>query len=180
VSVPPPSRWSIRSIFLIALCVCIVGVWAWASFIPLSRPGPVVIEPTDRAAERKREREDLRAQEAEIERRQSALLKEIAPLYMEHPWAGRYYAGDGLGVNIDLLIAPKGGCLAVWRGCLGLYGCNWGSVAVRDDRLHVEFERPNTPGEWGHFDCDYTIVGCGEDRFLKPPGGRDELRPTEP
>jgi hypothetical protein len=171
------NRWSIRPLFLIAMCVLIIGVWAWASSIPRVRVD-VRSEP-DHSTGQKREQEDLRAHEVEIERRRSELVSEIARLDMDHPWAGRYYAGDGMGMNIFLLLAPRGGCLATWRGCMGLYGCNWGAVTVDDGRLHVEFTRPNTPGKWGNFDCDFTIVGCGENRFLQPPGQRDVLRLDE-
>lgn len=34
----------------------------------------------------------------------------------EHPWAGEYYEGDGLGTKIALLIAPKNGFVYKWHG----------------------------------------------------------------
>jgi hypothetical protein len=37
-------------------------------------------------------------------------------------FAGTYYNGDGLGVNINLKLAPDGSYTADWHGCLGLYG----------------------------------------------------------
>jgi hypothetical protein len=45
-----------------------------------------------------------------------------------HVWAGEYYFGDGLGVNVSLILAPKFGYVFEWRGCLGLYDRNYGAV----------------------------------------------------
>jgi hypothetical protein len=108
--------------------------------------------------------------------RRIALRSEIRRLGSSHPWAGEYYYGDGLGVNVVLTLAPQGGCVATWRGCLGMYGKNYGPVSIHGDRLHVEFALPNAPGEFGHFDCDFIIEGTGENRLLRPPHGREELR----
>src|SRR5262245_36189497 len=56
----------------------------------------------------------------------SAELKELP----SHPWAGAYYQGDGLGVNLDLDLAPKAGAAFLWRGCLGMYGQNLGPITA--------------------------------------------------
>ncbi|MCP4247770.1 MAG: hypothetical protein GY778_12045 [bacterium] len=56
----------------------------------------------------------------------------------DHPWAGSYYHGDGLGVNADLRIAPESGFVFVWTGCLGVYDRNYGDVVVTD-RGTIEF-----------------------------------------
>jgi hypothetical protein len=61
-------------------------------------------------------------------------------------WAGEYYFGDGLGVNVRALIAPQGGFIFSWTGCLGLYDVNFGSVRAQDDRLTLQFELPNKRG----------------------------------
>jgi hypothetical protein len=37
-------------------------------------------------------------------------------------FAGTYYTGDGLGVNINLTLKPDGSYAADWQGCLGPYG----------------------------------------------------------
>jgi len=69
-------------------------------------------EKADKAAKRQRER----------------ILAEIQNLG-PHDWAGDYYAGDGLGVNITLSLAPTSGYVFEWHGCLGLYDRNYGTVA---------------------------------------------------
>src|SRR5438477_12939061 len=47
----------------------------------------------------------------------------------DHNWAGEYYFGDGLGVNVSLALAPESGFVFSWHGCLGLYDLNYGDVA---------------------------------------------------
>jgi len=53
---------------------------------------------------------------------------EKPPLKMPVPaadaarFAGTYYNGDGLGVNINLTLKPDGSYAADWHGCLGPYG----------------------------------------------------------
>ncbi len=51
----------------------------------------------------------------------------------EHAWAGEYYHGDGLGVNVFLMLAPQAGYLFEWHGCLGLYDRNYGKVSCTDE-----------------------------------------------
>src|SRR5437016_5194826 len=43
-------------------------------------------------------------------------------------WAGTYYVGDGLGVNILIELAPKSGVTYTSHGCMGLYDYNHGDV----------------------------------------------------
>ena len=109
--------------------------------------------------------------EKEIEKRQAPIRAEVARLGARHAWAGRYYGGDGLCENVVLWVAPDSGCVATWYGCLGLYGANWGKIEVQDGRLHVAFERPNTPGEFGDFDTDYELGETDGARSLTPKVG---------
>lgn len=57
----------------------------------------------------------------------------------DHEWAGSYYEGDGLGTNVRLQVAPEGGAVYTWTGCMGLYDFNHGEIVdVADGRLHLE------------------------------------------
>jgi hypothetical protein len=67
---------------------------------------------------------------------------EIAALG-NHEWAGEYYEGDGLGVNVSLILAPKSGYVFEWHGCLGLYDRNYGAVTLKDRRIRLSFTFPN-------------------------------------
>ncbi|NQT37529.1 MAG: hypothetical protein HQ581_08575 [Planctomycetes bacterium] len=60
------------------------------------------------------------------------------------PWSGQYYAGDGLGFNLRLAIAPKAGVVYWSHGCLGLYALNYGSFREKDGRIHLTFEEKGT------------------------------------
>jgi hypothetical protein len=58
-------------------------------------------------------------------------------------WAGEYYNGDGLGVNVSLLLAPRSGYLFEWHGCLGLYDRNYGAVTETNGQLRLSFAFEN-------------------------------------
>ncbi|HJT34141.1 MAG TPA: hypothetical protein VJ783_18990 [Pirellulales bacterium] len=94
------------------------------------------------------------------------ILSEIASLN-DHPWAGEYYCGDGLGVNISLVVAPKSGYLYEWRGCLGLYDRNYGPVACTDGRLRLVFQLPKRESSGGIAD-ELIAVGWGPRQYLIP------------
>jgi len=61
----------------------------------------------------------------------------------DHDWAGEYYFGDGLGVNVSLALAPQSGFVFSWHGCLGLYDLNYGGVAFTDGSVKLLFKYPN-------------------------------------
>jgi hypothetical protein len=73
------------------------------------------------------------------------ILAEIATL-KDHQWAGDYYKGDGLGVNVSFAIAPRSGYVFEWHGCLGLYGLNYGSMVCTNGRITLSFTYRNADG----------------------------------
>lgn len=99
---------------------------------------------------------------AEAQRKR--IQQETATL-KQHPWAGDYYEGDGLGANIRISLAPEAGIAATWHGCLGLYGANRGKVVQRDGVLRFEYEQPNQEG-FGGFPDALRPVRWGERRYL--------------
>lgn len=113
--------------------------------------------------------------EAEANSRSGRILAEISQL-QGHPWAGKYYFGDGLGVNSHLTIAPKSGFVFEWHGCLGCYDRNWGEVQERDGALHLDFHFPN--GQADYSGCAPVLVPLDQDekRYLVEPSQLDEVR----
>jgi hypothetical protein len=91
------------------------------------------------------------------------------------PWAGEYHFGDGLGANVTLVIAPDHGFAAVWTGCLGVYGRSFGSVIQQGDRLLLNHEMPNQPGEFGNFPNVLVPVRRGENFYLVGEQQMDEF-----
>lgn len=77
-----------------------------------------------------------------INSKRQEILAEIKKLD-GHEWAGVYYAGDGLGVNTSLEIAPESGYVFQWHGCLGLYDQNYGAVSWKDGQLGLSFTFEN-------------------------------------
>jgi hypothetical protein len=107
------------------------------------------------------------AAERKVTESREKIAEEIKTLG-EHPWAGEYYKGDGLGVNISLSIAPKAGYSFQWRGCLGLYDQNYGAVAEKDGRLHLSFMLPNKRSELRGVTEELVPVTWGERKYLVP------------
>lgn len=101
-----------------------------------------------------------------VERQRMRIQDEIATL-KQHPWAGDYYEGDGLGANIRVSLAPGTGIAATWHGCLGLYGANRGKVVERDGELRFEYEEPNEQG-FGGFPDALRPIRWGERRYMIP------------
>ncbi|MCY2989929.1 MAG: hypothetical protein NTY19_18965 [Planctomycetota bacterium] len=58
------------------------------------------------------------------------------------PWPGQYYAGDGIGFNLRLAIAPKAGVVYWCDSDLGgLYELNYGSFREKDGYIHLTFDK---------------------------------------
>src|SRR5262245_23771504 len=81
--------------------------------------------------------------ESEAKQRRAKISAEIQKLGV-HEWAGDYFAGDGLGVNTSLVLAPASGYVFEWHGCLGLYDRNYGAVAWTNNRIRLSFTFENT------------------------------------
>lgn len=60
-----------------------------------------------------------------------------------HPWAGDYFTGDGLGVNVSLTIAPNSGYVFEWHSCLGLYDRNYGPIQCTSNVIRLSFTFEN-------------------------------------
>jgi hypothetical protein len=85
-----------------------------------------------------------------------------------HDWAGEYYHGDGLGVNVSLLLAPNSGYLFEWHGCLGLYDRNYGSVTCDKGRIRLSFTYKNKRKGFQGIANEFVPVTWGERKYLIP------------
>jgi hypothetical protein len=93
----------------------------------------------------------------------------------DHAWAGRYYTGDGLGMNVSLMVAPQSGFLWYWTGCLGMYGLNHGGVSV-NDRGQLVLQPVKTGAEQGMgVGSVYWPVQWGDHRFLVEEGAEQQF-----
>ncbi|MDB5335300.1 MAG: hypothetical protein JWN70_919 [Planctomycetaceae bacterium] len=83
-----------------------------------------------------------------------------------HGWAGRYYEGDGLGVNISIQLAPTNGAVVTWHGCLGLYDQNYGPLQEANGQIRVAWKLHH---EDRLFKTDeYLAVRWGQRHYLIP------------
>lgn len=111
---------------------------------------------------------------AELERRDARLAQELdagqAP-----DWAGRYHHGDGLGVNVTVTLAPKGGFTYTWYGCLGRYDANYGSVTAANGRVALDFELPSSSEDGPSLAAALVPVRWGERMYLIEVGQMREF-----
>jgi hypothetical protein len=98
-----------------------------------AQPSAGVATPTTRAANP----DNLEAASGDITARRDRVMAELKSLadqkdlpadHWARQWAGTYYVGDGLGMNVSITVAPKSGIVYTWSGCLGLYDGNHGDV----------------------------------------------------
>lgn len=86
----------------------------------------------------------------------------------DHPWAGVYYMGDGLGTNVTLHTAPENGFTIVWRGCMGLYDQNHGEITEKDGFLELKFAWELEKGYTGNYATEYFPLKWGERLYMLP------------
>lgn len=86
----------------------------------------------------------------------------------DHEWAGEYYQGDGLGVNVSMILAPNSGYLFEWHGCLGLYDRNYGTVVLRQGRLRLSFTFANKRQGFQGIAEEFIPVSWGDRKYLIP------------
>jgi hypothetical protein len=86
--------------------------------------------------------------------------REIEPSIL----AGRYYAGDGLGYNLDLVLAKGGKFECTWRGCLGVYGKTSGDWAL--DERGLTFSPVKGEGNFAARALGRVRIVAFRDRYL--------------
>jgi hypothetical protein len=118
------------------------------------------------AADREQAKRSADAERNANSKRQ-AILAEIKRLG-DHEWAGEYYAGDGLGVNTSVVIAPKSGYVFEWHGCLGLYDRNYGAVVWTNGRIRLSFTFENQRKAFQGIAPELIPVSWGSRRYLIP------------
>jgi hypothetical protein len=113
--------------------------------------------------------EAKRSESAEnaAETRRQAILAEIKALNA-HEWAGEYYAGNGMGVNTSLAIAPKSGYVFEWHGCMGLYDRNYGAVTSAGGRIRLAFTFENKREGFQGIAPELVPISWGSRHYLIP------------
>jgi hypothetical protein len=106
--------------------------------------------------------------DARVASLRQAIAQEVARLGDGDSWAGSYYQGDGLGVNVTLDLAPAAGFVFEWHGCMGLYDRNFGAVNLDGDHVHLIPELPNTRKGFEGTPLDFNLVRWGKRRYLIP------------
>ncbi len=129
-------------------------------------------------------REVLAAVEAKLQDRERRIDAELAA--MDRPsladddwakeWAGSYYTGDGLGMNVTIKIAPKAGITYTWHGCMGLYDANHGDIVETfDGGVIVRLAIDTKISYFSFMSTKLYFVKWGERRYLVPEAQMLEL-----
>ena len=85
-----------------------------------------------------------------------------------HEWAGEYCAGETLGENVTLALAPQAGFVFERHGSGGLYDRNFGSVAMADGKLELSFKFKNNRNDFQGIASSFFPVRWGERHYLIP------------
>jgi hypothetical protein len=124
-----------------------------------------------------REHAALEAREHKID----AELKEVDQATMKEvewakEWAGTYYTGDGLGMNVTIKVAPKSGITYTWHGCMGLYDANHGEIVeVLKDGLCVKLAIDESASQHRFMSSRLYFVKWGDRRYLVPKSQMTKL-----
>jgi hypothetical protein len=114
---------------------------------------------------------------AALETKQNAIATELqhldlASLPLNHwarEWAGTYYTGDGLGMNVHIRIAPNTGVIYTWNGCVGLYDSAFGDIVETfPGGVRIALKTPDKPSYFDYMSDTLYFVRWGDLRFLVP------------
>ncbi len=83
-------------------------------------------------------------------------------------WAGEYYYGDGLGVNVTLKLSSHQGFVFTWDGCFGRYDQNYGEVTFEHRVVKLAPKHPNDRVGFQGIDVELLPVAWGERHYLIP------------
>jgi hypothetical protein len=87
-------------------------------------------------------------------------------------FVGEYYAGDGLGCNLHLILKDGGNFECTWTGCLGVYGTTSGEWHVEAAGLKLAAGKADGMFENRPLD-DLFIISFGEHYLLLEKDFRD-------
>lgn len=108
-------------------------------------------------------RQDWGPQPAKL---QKPILSLEKPVVERADLIGKFYQGDGTGVNLYLTLGDDGEFEFVWRGCLGEYDSNAGRWSVRGDVVVLEPEKPYDQRGFKGMDVRFVPVRWGERTYL--------------
>jgi hypothetical protein len=103
--------------------------------------------------------------DANLAARKKQVQQELQLLKVDS-WAGHYYYGDGLGVNVELSLAPKSGFAFTWNGSLGLYDMNYGDVVESSGKIRLVPKLPNGHKPFEGIAQEFLPIVWGDRHYL--------------
>ncbi len=141
--------------------------WAGSVFLVVVVTGFVILSLSGQVVWGKDGKKFSHRSKATLEAKKALIDQELHTL-TAHPWAGRYFYGDGLGVNVALNLAPKSGFAFTWNGCMGLYELNYGDVVEVDGEIRLVFKYPNDRNGFQGIAPELIPIVWGERHYLIP------------
>jgi hypothetical protein len=103
--------------------------------------------------------------DANLAARKQQVQQELESLKVDS-WAGNYYYSDGLGVNVELSLAPKSGFAFTWNGCLGPYDMNYGDVVEANGKIRLVPKLPNERKPFEGIATEFLPIVWGDRHYL--------------
>jgi len=85
-----------------------------------------------------------------------------------HEYEGRYYLGDGLGVNLYLSLRSDGTFAFSWDGCMGTYDERAGRWRVEGGLIHLDILEPEPDPDGRTMPTPYVPIRWGPRLYLQP------------
>lgn len=176
--------------FLPLLACAVIAIAPLRAHADATPPTPTI---TAEEAERRRKFfESLEAREKLLTERSAAIrerLKELAakpeaftPWDREwyREWAGEYTCGDGLGMNVTILIGPDNDLVYTWYGCMGLYDSQIPKVRkagkIGEEYLELTLEAPTDEHKgMNYLDGRLLLIRWGDRHYAVPSGKLQEF-----
>lgn len=103
--------------------------------------------------------------DANLAAKKKRIQQELQSLKVDS-WAGHYYYGDGLGVNVELSLAPESGFAFTWNGCLGLYDMNYGDAVQSGGKIRLVPKLPNENKPFEGIAREFLPIVWGDRHYL--------------
>ena len=163
--------------FLLTAFACsLLAVASAQPEVVAPQPSPTITP--EEAARRKNYVEWIAARDKLLEEESAAARSRIAavaadprafPAWIQE-WAGEYSCGDGLGMNVSILIGPTGKVVYTWHGCMGLYDSQIAPIReVKSDRLVLDLESLGDEHKgMNYLDSELLLVRWGPRHYVIP------------
>ncbi len=100
---------------------------------------------------------------------QTVVSENLSPLTANSSGlTGKYFFGDGLGVNNHLHLTSDGNFTFQWQGCMGTYDDNEGRYMIERETLILSPQKPNIQEGFQGTPTRFSVITWGPRLYLVP------------